>query len=66
MNEKGISGFAARIQWIYQRAFSRNPSEEEMIRARSFFESLKKKYQGKDKNRQMKGFGRILFIPILI
>jgi hypothetical protein len=49
MNEKGISGFAARIQWIYQRAFSRNPSEEEMIRARSFFESLKKKYQGKDK-----------------
>ena len=49
MNEKGISGFTARIQWIYQRAFSRNPSEEEMIRARSFYESLKKKHQGKDK-----------------
>ena len=49
MNEKGISGFTARIKWIYQRAFSRNPSEEEMIRARSFFESLKKKHQGKDK-----------------
>ncbi|MFO0469173.1 MAG: DUF1553 domain-containing protein, partial [Bacteroidota bacterium] len=49
MNEKGISGFVARIQWIYQRAFSRNPNEEEIIRARSFFESLKKKYQGKDK-----------------
>jgi hypothetical protein len=49
MNEKGISGFTSRIQWIYQRAFSRNPSEEEMIRARSFYESLKKKHQGKDK-----------------
>ena len=50
MNETGISGFAARIQWIYQRAFSRNPSEEEIISARSFYESLKKKHQGKDKN----------------
>ncbi|MDP5047982.1 MAG: PSD1 and planctomycete cytochrome C domain-containing protein [Saprospiraceae bacterium] len=49
MNEKGISGFTARIQWIYQRAFSRNPSEEEIISARSFYESLKKKHQGKDK-----------------
>ena len=49
MNETGISGFAARIQWIYQRAFSRNPSEEEIISARSFYESLKKKHQGKDK-----------------
>ena len=50
MNEKGVSGFTARIQWIYQRAFSRNPSEEEIISARSFYESLKKKHQGKDKN----------------
>ena len=49
MNEKGISGFTPRIQWIYQRAFSRNPSEEEIISARSFYESLKKKHQGKDK-----------------
>ncbi len=49
MNEKGVSGFTARIQWIYQRAFSRNPSEEEIISARSFYESLKKKHQGKDK-----------------
>ena len=49
MNETGISGFTARIQWIYQRAFSRNPSEEEIISARSFYESLKKKHQGKDK-----------------
>ncbi|MDP4810050.1 MAG: PSD1 and planctomycete cytochrome C domain-containing protein [Saprospiraceae bacterium] len=49
MNESGISGFTARIQWIYQRAFSRNPSEEEIISARSFYESLKKKHQGKDK-----------------
>jgi hypothetical protein len=49
MNETGISGFTARIQWIYQRAFSRNPSEEEIISARAFYESLKKKHQGKDK-----------------
>ncbi len=49
MNEEDISGFTARIQWIYQRAFSRNPSEEEIISARSFYESLKKKHQGKDK-----------------
>ena len=49
MNETGVSGFTARIQWIYQRAFSRNPSEEEIISARSFYESLKKKHQGKDK-----------------
>ncbi|MFN9682394.1 MAG: PSD1 and planctomycete cytochrome C domain-containing protein [Bacteroidota bacterium] len=49
MNETGISGFTARIHWIYQRAFSRNPSEEEIISARSFYESLKKKHQGKDK-----------------
>ncbi len=49
MNETGISGFTARIQWIYQRAFSRNPTEEERISARSFYESLKKKHQGKDK-----------------
>lgn len=49
MNETGISGFSARIHWIYQRAFSRNPSEDEIISARSFYESLKKKHQGKDK-----------------
>ena len=49
MNETGVSGFTARIQWIYQRAFSRNPSEEEIISARSFYESLKRKHQGKDK-----------------
>ncbi|MFM7091130.1 MAG: DUF1553 domain-containing protein, partial [Bacteroidota bacterium] len=49
MNEEGISGFTARIHWIYQRAFSRNPSEEEIKSARSFYESLKKKHQGKDK-----------------
>jgi len=52
MNEEGISGFTARIHWIYQRAFSRNPSEEEIKSARSFYESLKKKHQGKDKTLQ--------------
>jgi hypothetical protein len=49
MNEKGISGFTERMNWIYQRAFSRNPSEEELNSARALYESLKKKLQGMDK-----------------
>jgi hypothetical protein len=44
MLEENISGFDLRLNWIYKRAFSRNPGAEEMEKARIFYESLKKKH----------------------
>jgi hypothetical protein len=42
--EENISGFDLRLNWIYKRAFSRSPNNEEMEKAKTFYKSLKKKH----------------------
>jgi hypothetical protein len=44
MLEENISGFDLRLNWIYKRAFSRSPNNEEMEKAKTFYKSLKKKH----------------------
>lgn len=44
MLEENISGFDLRLKWIYKRAFSRSPNNEEMENAKTFYKSLKNKH----------------------